>query len=192
MSGLEFFYDYLFEKEIVLSFQEFEAINQVTCLQNIERGKRVIHDSKRRGLAWFLLEGGIKVYQDNGYELNCHYLFTQGDLFARSEVMINTFSNDLSYLAENDVYVLEINYEKLIKISPKLYNKVYNLVIGSQLEIEYTHRLLLLMKNARERYTYLLSHKGKLFENFLLKDIANYIGVTPESLSRLRRLSSAK
>ena len=136
--------------------------------------------------------GRNKGVPGNGYELKCLFLFTQGALFTRSEVMISTLSNDLSYLAENDVYVLEINYEKLIKISPKLYNKVYNLVIGSQLEIEYTHRLLLLMKNARERYTYLLSHKGKLFENFLLKDIANYIGVTPESLSRLRRLSSAK
>ena len=61
-------------------------------------------------------------------------------------------------------------------------------VIAEQLFIQRQQiQIDLLTLTAEERYLKLLSEKPEIFQKVSLKHIATYIGVTPESLSRLRK-----
>ncbi len=46
---------------------------------------------------------------------------------------------------------------------------------------------MLLTMTAQERYIYLLETNPKLLDNVKLEHIATYLGITPQSLSRIRR-----
>ena len=54
--------------------------------------------------------------------------------------------------------------------------------------MEFELRRQLLNLYALERYGYLIKTQPYIFQTFALKDIASFIGITPVSLSRLRKL----
>jgi hypothetical protein len=57
-----------------------------------------------------------------------------------------------------------------------------------QFVMEFELRKQLLNFDALERYEFLIKTQPYIFQRFALKDIASFIGITPVSLSRLRKL----
>ncbi|MEM9329145.1 MAG: Crp/Fnr family transcriptional regulator, partial [Bacteroidota bacterium] len=52
---------------------------------------------------------------------------------------------------------------------------------------EFELRKMLLSLDSLERYEYLEVNQPEIFQHFQLKDIATFLGITPVSLSRLRK-----
>lgn len=95
------------------------------------------------------------------------------DTLAPTQLILITHSN-LNWMYEN---FIEINVIGRNVMESLLMNKM-------QREIN------LLTLSASERYNKMITHRPKLIENIPLKHLASYLGITSESLSRIRSQKS--
>jgi signal-transduction protein with cAMP-binding, CBS, and nucleotidyltransferase domain len=114
--------------------------------------------------------------------------------------VVNNFSSDYySFLSQKPSVIRTIALEstELLSISNKNLSDLYlksnkgiwiGKAIAEQLFIQRQQvQIDLLTLTAEERYLKLLVEKPEVFQKVSLKYIASYIGITPESLSRLRK-----
>lgn len=97
-----------------------------------------------------------------------------------SDIFIQAMNNmdyyELNYL---DYYELCSSIEEMIRISESVMREAY---ISSQSRIK-----ILLQANPVEKYHWLLSNYRYLINNVPLQYIASFLGITPETISRVRR-----
>ncbi len=138
---------------------------------------------------WFLKSGALKVYEIvNGELRNSH--FVVAECFVTNYISIVTKQpSELFFQATENCQLGEISYDSLEKLYEQSHKieRIGRIIAEMQFVAEYNLRKLLLNMGALERYEYLEQHQPELFNRFALKDIASYIGVTPVSLSRLRK-----
>jgi CRP-like cAMP-binding protein len=84
------------------------------------------------------------------------------------------------------VFISQESFEYLIKAIPKFSNHMHVLMRNRIAALE-RDRLALISKNAESRYKYFIEENRELFSRVTLKDVASYLGIFPESLSRIRR-----
>ena len=88
---------------------------------------------------------------------------------------------------KTDVFFLSgFDFHELIKISDSFFRmgKIFEQAIQNQ---DFQHNRL----TPEEKYELLLSTKPQLLQKFPLKIIASYLGMTPETLSRIRKKISS-
>ncbi|WDF54377.1 Crp/Fnr family transcriptional regulator [Mucilaginibacter sp. KACC 22063] len=84
---------------------------------------------------------------------------------------------------DSEVFELSIYYfHELIRISPSYFRLGHILEQSTQVQAYRQNRL-----SPEEKYTLLLNNKPQIIQQFPLKHIASFLGITPETLSRVRR-----
>ncbi|MCK9626647.1 MAG: Crp/Fnr family transcriptional regulator [Bacteroidales bacterium] len=129
-----------------------------------------------------------------------NFILSNGSETCISLSVPNNFSSDYYSFLTQKASVIQtraLEPSELLSISHKdlsdLYSKSSKGVwigkaIAEQLFIQRQQvQIDLLTLTAEERYLKLLSEKPEVIQKISLKHIASYIGVTPESLSRLRK-----
>ena len=112
-------------------------------------------------------------------ELACAYdsFLTQQPCSYHAETLTDTIIWQLSY----------DNLQKLYKTLPR--SNVLGRLLTEEIYLKKAKReLALLNQSPEERYTDLFTLRPHLIKTIPLKYIASYIGVTPQALSRIRRL----
>jgi CRP-like cAMP-binding protein len=168
-----------------------DEINSVTPSFSFREYKK--HDHLTRSgeienYAYFIAEGCVRNYcVHNGIDYSLDFFFNAE--FANSYMSFLTRQAsivDVECLTE--VSALRIHYNALQKLyeSSLVLNK-----IGRQItELLYIRRtkqdLALITKSAHERYYNLMTEQPELINNIPQKYLSTYLGITPETLSRLR------
>ncbi len=172
-----------------LSEDEIAAIDGTMDIRHVTKGTLLLQEGQSSNEVYFVLEGIIRqFYLVDGAEKTSDF-FTE-EQWVLSE---NNFSgkqasgqyleccSDCVLMVGNstkgeDLYAL---YPNLGTISRKLMEAVF---IQQQAKLE-----AFVTGNPQSRYLNLLKNNPGLFQRVPLYQIASYIGVTPESLSRIRR-----
>ena len=83
-----------------------------------------------------------------------------------------------------------IPYTKLTQLYDRSHaiERVGRVMAEHQYIEEFELRKMLLSMDSLERYEYLEMNQPEIFQHFQLKDIATFLGMTPVSLSRLRKI----
>jgi len=142
---------------------------------------------------YFLLEGsvGLFVWKENNPV--CTDLFLEFNFFADD---ISLFSGKPS-----SIEIVSLEKTKMLRISKDNIDKLQKTPIGSILffegekkdNIEKQHQKIESMTlTAEERYENLMKEKPELLQRIAQKHIASYLGVTPQSLSRIRKTINKK
>jgi CRP-like cAMP-binding protein len=155
----------------------------------VAKNEEVHPIGKRCKHLWFLEKGAVKVYEiTNGEERNTHF-FTAHSLFIDYHSIATKTPSEIGFRAVEDCTIYALDYEALLKTydQSQYLERIGRMMAERQFVMEFELRRLLLNYNARERYNYLLQKQPEIFQRFSLKDIASFIGVTPVSLSRLRK-----
>lgn len=129
-----------------------------------------------------------------------NFILNKGTETCISLSVDNNFSSDYySFLTQKTsvIQTRALEPTELLSISNKNLSDLYlksskgiwiGKAIAEQLFIQRQQvQIDLLTLTAEERYLKILSEKPEVFQKVSLKYIASYIGVTPESLSRLRK-----
>jgi CRP-like cAMP-binding protein len=139
---------------------------------------------------YFVNKGGFRQYTvlESGIEATLN-------LYAESDWMFDykSFTSQqpataiLQATEPGEVFSLSAwDFHELVKISDSFFRigKIFHHALENQ---DYQHNRL----SPEEKYELLLSSKPVLLQKFPLKHIASYLGMTPETLSRIRKKISS-
>jgi CRP-like cAMP-binding protein len=136
------------------------------------------------------VERGVLIYYktlDNGNELTTDFAFI-GEWVTNNHSRLNNMPSHLNIKAIENSELLLIKHKDLLE----LYEKIPRLERFSRILIEQAyvklvqHSIDLQTMSATDRYLKLLTTYPNLFQLVPLYHIANYLGIAPKSLSRIR------
>lgn len=162
----------LFEKDLVLKRNEFLKVAG-TLDTNI----------------YFIEEGSLRIYIEQEGEEQIIRFGYQNDLIVALDSFLTDQPSDFYIQAIKKTAVKIISKKAFFEfiqeseVNLKLWNTILENLVLQQMEREKD----LLIASVNERYSRVLKRSPKLFQEIPHKYIANYLRMTPETLSRLKK-----
>ena len=137
---------------------------------------------------YFILKGsgGIMLYQNNNYL--CIDLCYEGDFFGDYLSFLTNQKTDLEVICFEPCTLFKISKHNFQELAKTEYGRLICQSASDSLFIhKQTQQLELLSKTAEIRYVEMLEKQPNIIQRTPNKFIASYLGITPESFSRIRR-----
>ncbi|MFT4830765.1 MAG: CRP/FNR family transcriptional regulator [Psychroserpens sp.] len=178
------------QKYISLSKEELEAFLSVLSVVEVPKRKRLVEPGSYIKNEYFVVKGCLKGYylDENGDKHIIQFAIENwwiGDF----DAFYNHVPSKLHVEAIEDSTLLAITYDdlqELFESTPKFERYFRILVTGAFISLR--GRILSTLQNAtKERYLEFCKTYPNIERRVANYDIANYLGVSAESLSRIRR-----
>lgn len=175
-------------KYITINNSDIEIINKVFSKKEYKKGEYLIEQGKRANEVFFIEKGLVRMYfvNENGNEINTY--FTSEESFITSfSSFINQHSSVEFIKAEKEISAYSLNYSDF-KTNNDFMIKFRTLFVEQNLVCVKNRLDLLQSSNAKQKYEHFIQNTNKKIINGIpLYHIASYLGITAESLSRLRK-----
>lgn len=135
----------------------------------------------------FIIHGAMKVFYKEDTDTRVLLLLTEEDFPTDLRSFFHKQPTKLNYLFTEDSILLEINHADFMLFigENKEFAEAFIKVISNVVTSINMHNLLLKLP-AKNRYESMLKEKPQIFNRFLLQDIASFMGIKQETLSRAR------
>ena len=189
--------DFLKIKQAIDRFQpleetEWEEFSEKLELKKLKKGDFLIREGQVENHIYFINKGATRnFFIKDGKDYTVDFQFTDEFVTAYYSLITREPSS---------VFIELLEDSELVAISVKFLNEFYARYhngekIGRLIaEYQYVKRLRkemdLLSLTAEERYAGLMQRNPALIQNISVKHLASYLGIQPESLSRIRNLHS--
>lgn len=181
----------------------FDAIGRFVNLEDADKALLLPHleerhlskhelfaiEGKQANEIGFVLEGNMRHYYTRDGEEKTTYFYFEYHLVSSYISCMTRQPSQLSIEALTDCHLLVFRYDvlaRLFDLSPAW--ERFGRKIAEYIAVGLEERMVgLLMLSSEERYRQLLeSNKQKILERIPQHYVANYLGITPVSLSRIR------
>lgn len=171
-----------------LKLEEWEDVEKCLIRKEYKKGELVLENGKICRKLFFLEEGFLRFYiSKDGEDISKYfteppYCFTSQRSFTNdipTEDNIETLKESIIWeMDKTDAFAL-LKYSNWSDFIRKLIQEVQF----------YTEEILKDIQNntAEERYIKMVEENDSILKNVPLKDIASYLGIAPQSLSRIRK-----
>jgi CRP/FNR family transcriptional regulator, anaerobic regulatory protein len=169
--------------------EEFEFFEQTVDFIDIKKKDFLLKAGEVENYMYYVIEGAFR-----------HYLVKDGKEICTDFVFPDTMmSSFISFGAKKPsmINIQALADAKVMRISKQNVDKFNDFSRNSErftrqtMEILYTQKALreisLISTTAEERYLKLLQKQPKIEKIIAVKDLATYLGIHPESLSRIRK-----
>lgn len=177
-------------RNISLTGEEFDFFTSLLRQRSLKKGDFLIHEGDVCKYETFVTKGCMKSYyeDDNGFEHVQDFLvegwwaddlysfFTQTPSKSTIEAIEDT---EVLQISKQD---LELVYERIPK-----FERFFRLLFQHAYIAQREQINMMLSAPAKERYELFLTKKPYAEKRFPQKDIASYLGVTPQFLSTLKK-----
>jgi len=185
-----------FEKMISLSKEEKDLVTQYFHPRLFRKRQYILQEGNVCNQMYFVVRGCLRMYKIDD-EGNTHLL-----QFAAENYWINDLGSfysekpsELNIDALEDTMVLQISHDDLISLytqAPK-FHRIFRVLIENSYVSLQKRLLQTISSTAEDRYQYFLETYPHLANRLSQTQIASFLGITPEFLSRLRnKLSKQK
>lgn len=178
-----------FDDILPLDEAEKQAIAATICIKNYKKGTVLLREGETSTEAYFVLEGCVRQYYMVNGEEKTNNFFTESQWVVAIKSISQGVPSDHFIDCCTDCSLVVGNRDKedkLYRQFPKLETisrRVMENVFAEQQEIMANY----LTDTPEQRYLKLLKSRPALFQIIPQYQIASYIGVKPESLSRIRK-----
>jgi CRP-like cAMP-binding protein len=183
-----------FSRIMPLSSEETRAIQASMVIKTFPKGEVLLHEGHISTEAYFVLEGCIRQYSVVDGEEKTSNFFTEGQW----ALSLQSFSQKIparhSFVCAEETTVVvgtEQRENDLYKQFPRfetISRKVMETVLAEQQERMASY----IADTPEQRYMKLIESRPDIFQRVPQYQIASYIGVQPESLSRIRKRIAEK
>lgn len=177
-----------------LSKEEEEFMLESYPIKQFKKGVCILEEGKQTQDTFLILEGCIRRHRIIDGEDKTTDFYTESDAVAEFESLSQNKPTKHSYSCIEETVVVVINTEK-----EKVFYKKFPRF--EELSRKQTEKMLgenqselsdFITQSPEERYKHLWNDKPELLQRVPQHQIASYIGVTPESLSRIRKRMQKK
>ena len=178
-----------FNRIMPLTDEEANAIAETMNIQQYKKGTVLLEEGQVSNEAYFVIEGCVRQYFMVDGEEKTNNFFTEEQWVVSANNMNPQLASNLYLACCEDSTLVVGNSEKgedLYRRFPKLETisrKIMEKVFAEQQEIMSSYAA----DTPEQRYLKLLKSRPDLFQRIPQYQIASYIGVKPESLSRIRK-----
>ncbi|MEO9891817.1 Crp/Fnr family transcriptional regulator [Aurantibacter sp.] len=177
------------KSRIAITQEELNLIERYFICEEMEAQTTLLEAGKTERYIYFLSSGIVRGYQNSNGKLIIEHLVDQHNFFTSLESFIND--------APSPDYFETLTPSKLLKISkPDLellrnYSPTWNTLIETitnehlQCKMERVRDFQTL--TAKERYLKFVKENPNLALNVSIENIASFLGMEPQSLSRIRK-----
>lgn len=173
-----------------MSDNDWRELLSIGNLVRLEKGDELYPAAYYHDSVGFLLQGALRSYEKISDREITFNLYLEHDVIVDYESLKFGVPSRVTFKGQESSLLVQFDYQKLCTLFPKYpyVGQLYRQLAELQCKTELDSRRFLLRMDATERYVFLLKSKPAYFQRFSLKDIASYMGVTPTSLSRLRKI----
>lgn len=168
----------------------WDIVQMVTQVRQFRKGEEVFAAGEWKPFVYVVSTGIVKLtYLDiDGFEWIKSFI-GPGDFFACPNVLVSGQPTDYFAAAVDECVLEQVDYatiKELCEQFPPWQKAIRQLLEQHIVRKEQRERELLTM-TPEDRYLSFLKTYPNMAEQLQLRDIARYLGVTPEALSRIRK-----
>ena len=175
-------------KYISVDKSDIEVIKEIFQKKSYDKGELLIEQGKRADKLFYIENGLVRMYfvDEKGDEIHTYFATDNGFITSFSG-FINQHLSVENIKAVQQTNVFYLNYSDFVKKN-NFINKFRTLFAEQNLVCIKKRLDLLQNSKAIEKYNYFLKNTDKKIINGIpLYQIASYLGITAESLSRIRK-----
>ncbi|MEZ5055370.1 MAG: Crp/Fnr family transcriptional regulator [Chitinophagales bacterium] len=172
-----------------LSPKEWATLIQYGSFKSFKKGENFITANQLNTKIAFILKGGFRFfYEKNDNEITCLLAFENGLIGSfESNILRQPCTQTIQAIEESELFIIDYkDLETLYEKSPK-FERVGRMILEYYLAFLQQRITSYLLDTPEERYMQLVNETPDLLNRVPLQYIASYIGVTPVSLSRIRK-----
>lgn len=153
-----------------------------------KKNQKIKEANKRENYGYYLLEGAVGSFVWKKNNFVCLDIFLENNFFADDYSLTTGLPSPLEIMAIEDSSVLRISKSNIEILKQTSIGKMIFLVGEQNDNAKKQERQVSLMtKTAEERYIEILQENPDILIRIPQKHIASFLGITTQSLSRIRR-----
>lgn len=181
-----------------------QFLNSVTPINNTEFKKSISYfksTTLQKGEIWidyhtvcreiaFINKGLLKTsyYDKRGHEITSCFC-TSNSMASSFKSFLTQSSSQMVIQALEETSLLSIRYDQLQKLFRKIpiWERLFRIIMEKEYEKLWDYTEGMKTELAKERYQKLLDEQPEVIQKAPVQDIATYLGITRETLSRIRK-----
>jgi CRP-like cAMP-binding protein len=178
----------LIEQVAPLSSGLREKLEKVLVIRNLERGAILLHEGEICNTAYFLVKGTARLYYKiKDKEITNRFLVGGMVAISYYSYFAQKPSFENLHLLEDCTFEVTSRevFESLYVQFPELHNIMRLILERGYIESE-ERAMILRRLSAKERYEILLTKFPHIFQKASTEQIASFLGISRETLSRIR------
>jgi len=176
-----------FRRFMTLSDEVCKLLKGATEVIIVPKGKMLVWSGMVNPYAFVIYEGVVRGFQSNDNEEFTISLWQEGNFFCDITTYITEAPALKSYQVIEDARLLRIDikmFKALFTVSPEI-NNLGRLLIEDYIIRHVAAQNLYRGKDASEKFEKFLTEKPGLIHRVKHKQIASYLGLTPETFCRI-------
>ena len=165
-----------------------EQLAEISRLETLEKGHRVISMGERMEMMPILVTGVLRGYivDENGRDITDCFIFRRGDVIMGTGDFLTPSPVHIETTTECQVLMVPLCELLQLLDQPELL-VIYNQQLMRALERHWQVKMMLYQSDAMTRYQWFRKQYPGLENKITGKHLASFMGMTPVTLSRLRR-----
>lgn len=183
------------KKRIEISDEEFEVCSSFFIPRKIKKHQFFLQEGSISRYMAFVNSGCLRVYTIDSKSAEHIFQFAIKDWWASD---LNSFLSEqpaeynIDAIQDSEILVIDKQgRDKLLEMLPKM-ERFFRLLMEANYVATRKRIIDSLGTSAEERYLNFLKTYPEMFEQISQHQIASYLGITPQSLSRIRKELSVK
>lgn len=165
-----------------------EQLAEISRLETLEKGHRVISMGEQMEMMPVLVKGVLRGYivDENGRDITDCFIFRRGDVIMGTGDFLTPSPVHIETTTECQVLMVPLAELLQLLDQPELL-VIYNQQLMRALERHWQVKMMLYQSDAMTRYQWFRKQYPGLENKITGKHLASFMGMTPVTLSRLRR-----
>lgn len=165
-----------------------EHLAEISRLETLEKGQRVISMGETMEMMPILVKGVLRGYivEENGRDITDCFIFRRGDVIMGTGDFLTPSPVHIETITECQVLMVPLCELMQMLDQPELL-AIYNRQLVCALERQWQVKMMLYQSDAMTRYLWFHKQYPGLENQITGKHLASFMGMTPVTLSRLRR-----